>query len=306
VIMPTYRRPDQAVRMIAALEAQTLPADQFEVVLVDDSSGDGTYERLTERASRSPLAISVISTPHNMGGPAPGRDLGWRSTAAPILAFIDDDCVPDPKWLEAGLAAFDNPRLGVLQGQTRRPSDAPIGNWTLWREITGPTPFFEGCNLFFRRAAFEETGGFFYPHYGEDTVAGWAVVEAGWERGYASGASIVHDVEERGVGWHVRAGLKEHHMVGIAARHPQFRAEGFWRSWAFRRENAACTAAIAGVLLARWWRPALLLVVPYLRWRLPRARHADRARLALERFAVDAAQSAGHIAGSIKHRTVVL
>jgi GT2 family glycosyltransferase len=247
----------------------------------------------------------VLSTPEN-SGPAPARNIGWRAKSAPVLAFIDDDCVPGPGWLEAGLAAFENPRLGVLQGQTRRPAGATIGNWTLWREITGPTAFFEGCNLFFRREAFEQTGGFHYPFYGEDTVAGWSVVDAGWERGYAGDAVVLHDVEERGVGWHVRAGLQEHHLVDIAVRHPGFRAEAFWRPWAFRRENAACTAALAGVVLARWWRPALLLAVPYLRWRFPRAHHPERARLALERLAVDAAQSASLAVGSVRHRTLVL
>ncbi len=309
VVVPTYQRADGAARMIDALERQTLDRALFEVVLVDDCSPDGSVAEIAERGARSPLHVQVLSTPAN-AGPAGARNLGWRATRAALLAFVDDDCVPEPRWLEAGLARLvSDERLGVLQGQTRRPEGTKLGDWTLWREITGPTPFFEGCNIFYRREAFEATGGFdevlgFSP--GEDTAAGWAVVDAGWERGYESTAVVEHDVEERGVRWHIHNGFHESNLVGVAARHPGFRREAFWRPWAFRRENAACTVAVFGALAAARWRPALLLALPYVYWRRPPAGHHRRAALMAERLAVDTAQAAGLLVGSVRSRIVVL
>ena len=128
VVMPTYRRTNLALRMVDALEAQTLPREQFEVLLVDDCSGDGTFEALVERCASSPLSVRVLSTLRNGGGPAAARNLGWREARADLIAFVDDDCIPDRAWVAAGLAAMQaDQRVGVSQGRTLRPEGAAAG-----------------------------------------------------------------------------------------------------------------------------------------------------------------------------------
>ena len=79
-------------------------------------------------------------------GPAAARNAGWRTTDAELIAFIDDDCVPEPEWLEAGVAAMRaDDRLGVVQGCTRKPGGLTRRRLdALTRQIAGPTPFFEG------------------------------------------------------------------------------------------------------------------------------------------------------------------
>jgi GT2 family glycosyltransferase len=203
-------------------------------------------------------------------------------------------------------------RLGVVQGCTRTPEDAPIGNWTLTRQIDGPTPYFEGLNIFYRRAALEGTGGFDeeIANYGEDAALGWAVVDAGWLRGYAADAVVYHDAEERGVRYHLWAGLLERNVALIAKRHPRFREEAFWRPWAFRSKDAKFTLALVGVLVAVRRPAALVASVPYahhLYTRRPsRSSLKSQGRWFLERIAVDAAQFVGMRVGSIRHRVAVL
>lgn len=308
VVVPTYCRPHLLGRLVAALEAQTLPPDRFDVVVVDNASSDDTSTRLSALASASPLRLRHLI--EHKRGPAATRNAGWRASTAPIVAFIDDDCVPEPGWLAGGLATIStDDRIGVVQGCTRKPEGQPHGgDWTLWRQITEPTPFFEGCNIFYRRAALEQSDGFDEDigNYGEDTALGWSVIDGGWKRGYAEDAVAYHDVEERGVAYHVRTGLLERNVARIAKRYPDFRREAFWRPWAFRRENAAFTTAVAGALLATWRRPALLLALPYLLLRLPPRGHPRRGRLLLERIAVDAAQFAGMRLGSLRYRIAVL
>jgi GT2 family glycosyltransferase len=293
--------------MVNALERQALPAHAFDVVIVDNASPDDTSARLAALAEESPLRLRhLVETAR---GPAATRNAGWRACRSEIVAFVDDDCVPEPGWLAAGLAAITaHDRVGLVQGCTRKPEAAPLGDWTLWRHVSGPTPYFEGCNIFYRRAALEQAGGFDEEigNYGEDAALGWSVVDAGWARRYAPDAVVEHDVEERGFAFHVRTGLLEHNVARIARRHPSFRREAFWRPWAFRKENAAFTIALAGLLLGVRRPVALLLVVPYLRMRVPSRTHPRRLRLFAERVAVDAAQFVGMRVGSFRHRIAVL
>ncbi|MEY2569877.1 MAG: hypothetical protein QOE63_227, partial [Acidimicrobiaceae bacterium] len=150
-----------------------------------------------------------------------------------------------------------------------------------------------------------ETGGFDEEirWYGEDTSAGWKVVETGAERDFAPDAVVTHDLEERGLGWRIRHGWLERNLVELAARHPGLRSSAFWRPWAFRRESIAFPVAVLGLLAARRRPVAMLLVVPYV---VIRRLPLGRPRAAAGLVAVDAAQLAGHVAGSLRHGTLVL
>ncbi len=199
--------------------------------------------------------------------------------------------------------------IGVVQGYTTRPEGTELGDWTLWREVTAPSPWFEACNIFYRRAALERTNGFDeeIANYGEDTALGWAVLEAGWRRGFAEGAVVHHDVEERGVRYHLKTGLLERNVARLAKRYPDFRNDAFWRPWVFRRDDALFSLAIAGIALAPWRRSALLLTVPYLRRlhaRLPAGRR--RVRYLVELLLVDGAKFVGMRVGCIRYRIVVV
>src|SRR4051812_49763055 len=79
VVVPTCGRPELLGRCLAALDAQTLPRDTFEVIVIEDTGREG---------------------------PASARNRGWRRARAPIVAFTDDDCLPDAGWLAAGVAAM--------------------------------------------------------------------------------------------------------------------------------------------------------------------------------------------------------
>ncbi len=73
-------------------------------MIVDDGSTDETAEVLERERERGELDLRLISRAEN-GGLAVARQEGWRAARADLLAFTDDDCVPGPGWLAAGLAA---------------------------------------------------------------------------------------------------------------------------------------------------------------------------------------------------------
>jgi GT2 family glycosyltransferase len=306
VVAPTYQRVDRLRRLVAALEAQDLPPDRFEVLVVDDASQDATPEVLAQLVDASPLPhVRVLRLERN-GGPAAARNAGWRAARAEVVAFVDDDCTPTPGWAAAHVRAFDrNERLGVVQGWTQA-ADGARTPWSVAREVGYETPWFEGCNIAYRKAALEATGGFDEElrWYGEDTAAGWKVVEAGWERDFATGAVVVHDLEDRGLRWRIRHGWLETNLVRLAARHPGLRASGLWRRWAFRPQSVTLPLAVIAVVAAVVWTPwAALAVLPYL---LGRPELLRRPRGLAGLALVDAAASAGHLHGSIRGRALVL
>ncbi|GAA0964279.1 glycosyltransferase [Actinocorallia libanotica] len=87
-------------RCLDALDAQTVRSE-LEVIVVDDGSLDETAEVVGEHDAL------LLQHPRNLGAPA-ARNTGWRAASAPVVAFLDDDCVPEEKWAELLLAAYKN------------------------------------------------------------------------------------------------------------------------------------------------------------------------------------------------------
>src|SRR5207253_5026154 len=90
VVIPTYRRRERVLRHVAALSQQTW--EDFEVVVVDDGSGDGTAEAL--RALETPFPLTVVAQQNQ--GAAQARNAGAAAAGGELLLFLDDDMEADP------------------------------------------------------------------------------------------------------------------------------------------------------------------------------------------------------------------
>ena len=106
VVIPTRNRLELLRDALRGLAAQTLPASEFEVVVVDNGSTDGTFESLSAESEDYPYALNVIKNPDCERGPAPARNLGVREAKGQIIAFLDSDCRPDVDWLSAAADVF--------------------------------------------------------------------------------------------------------------------------------------------------------------------------------------------------------
>jgi glycosyltransferase involved in cell wall biosynthesis len=156
VVLPTYNRRDRLLGCLRRLAAQTLAPDRFEVVVISDGSSDGTAAAARAAADGLPFPLTVIEAPH--GGPGSARNHGIARARAPVIAFVDDDVEVDPSWLAAGLAPFADPDLGGVEGRT----EAVLGDDSLYTgNVSNPDGgIYPTCNIFYRKSALEEAGGF--------------------------------------------------------------------------------------------------------------------------------------------------
>jgi GT2 family glycosyltransferase len=129
VIIPTYNRASLLERSLESLTDQTLPRDEFEVVVVDDGSSDWTQSVCTKLADRLPLRYFRIEN----SGISAAKNLGVFASRAPLLLFFDDDDVADPGLLEAHVEAHrEHPDEQV----------AVLG-YTTWADELEVTPIME-------------------------------------------------------------------------------------------------------------------------------------------------------------------
>ena len=103
VVIPAHARVAKLQRCLEALTLQTLPRDAFEVIVCDDGSPEPIAPAL-ERF-RDQLTLTVVRQKRR--GPAAARNEGARHASGTLLAFTDDDCVPEDDWLEHLTANID-------------------------------------------------------------------------------------------------------------------------------------------------------------------------------------------------------
>jgi glycosyltransferase involved in cell wall biosynthesis len=323
VVVSTYRRPEFLDELIKALTNQTLDHKHYEVIVVDNGSGDDTWLTLKDLVRSTSARMTVTSLATNRG-PGGGRNHGISFVRAPLMLITDDDCLPTPGWLEAMKAAFEAGG-DVLQGFVDSdPSDrAGAGPWTHTKVINQPTPFFETCNVGYRTAALRAVGGFDEKDaltaqiggraFGEDALLAWRVQEAGGTPMFVPDGLVYH----RNIPGDFRHWLRgQRNLVGfpgLGNRSPLV-AKWFWHRHFLAEETALFDLALLGVvgfLLTR--RPLMgLLLVPYLRHRWPYALGKSNGErpLALARMAqlavADGVSFASLAEGSIRHRRLVL
>jgi GT2 family glycosyltransferase len=154
-------------RVLDHLDHQTAPASEFEVVVVADAKDDRGDELDAAVADRRYASRRLQA---DRPGASAARNLGWRSAAAPIVLFIDDDVLPERTFIAEHLAAHRRwaaTEVGVL-GRLR------------WADELRVTPFMRWVE---RGIQFDF-----------DAIDG---VDAGWGRFYTANASVKRELLER-------------------------------------------------------------------------------------------------------------
>jgi GT2 family glycosyltransferase len=287
-------------RCLDAIAQLTVPVGvTVDVVVVDNGSNDGTWQLLQQRPH--------LTTRRVHGSVGVARNATLALATGDVVAYTDSDCVPDTEWLVHGLAPFADPSVGVVQGRTR-PAEDSGGPWSVTQDIDARTGLFEACNVLYRREVLKAAGGFgeSIGFFGEDTVAGWRVLRAGWRDVFAPDAVVAHDVTRPGYRWHVRRARYYAHWPELIRDFPEVRRDLLWHHWFLRRRSAESLLTLAGLLLARR-RPAALIATAPLLWRhRPTGLSREAARQSAGAVVFDLAVELALLQGTVKARTVLL
>lgn len=166
VVIPSYARPAALRRCLSALSAQTLQREHYEVIVVDDGS-PVPLEDVTA-ACRGPLDLTLLR--QRNAGPGAARNRGAAIARGELLVFTDDDCLPDPGWLEAMARQHATTPADLLGGRVVNHDPDNIyaetsqfileGAYRYYAAHPGPGQFFASNNMAVPAAAFAELGGF--------------------------------------------------------------------------------------------------------------------------------------------------
>ena len=149
VVIPSHGRPLRLRWLLNALEEQTLAADRFEVIVAHDyepavAAAIFDSHPLRRRGMLRAIALGADA------GPSRKRELGWRAARARFVAFTDDDCRPEPGWLQAMLEAAGRDRGAIVQGATR-PDPLELDNYAAPHHrslyVDPPGEFAQTCNI---------------------------------------------------------------------------------------------------------------------------------------------------------------
>lgn len=251
VVVPTYRRNDLLARCLAALVAQEYPPDAYEIIVADDAASCETRRLVGSWLARSRCPVRYLPVTASRG-PAAARNCGWHAARGEIIAFTDDDCVPDPGWLRAGVAAFGYPTA----------SDARGGVAAVFGRIMVPIPprptdherdtaglecaEHATANCFYRRQILCAVGGFderFTAAWREDSDLAFTVLERHEHIVRSSKAVVVHPVRAARWGSSMYQQRKSMYNALLYKKHPSLYRARIQPSppWHYYR--------IAGVLL---------------------------------------------------------
>ncbi len=174
---------------------QQLRYPHYEVIVVDDGSTDDTA------AIAAQYGYRVIRTPNQ--GLSSARNTGLAAATGEIVAYTDDDTVPQPYWLHYLASTFLTSEYMAVGGPNLPPADDSFIAQCVASAPGGPVhvlitdrdaEHIPGCNMAFRRAALVEVGGF-DPTFciaGDDVDVCWRMLDRGWLIGFNPAALVWH------------------------------------------------------------------------------------------------------------------
>lgn len=206
VIVPSFNRKSEIQELLSSLALQQLDRDQFEVVIVDDGSNDGTEELVKHFKSTENLDILYLKQNHK--GPGAARNLGMDSAKYDIFVFIDSDCTAPPLWLKIIKEIFDkNPKVKAFGGRDDARLDfAPLLlaiNYSMTSFLTTGgmrggkkkrlAKFYpRSFNMGLHRDLYKKIGGFGNLRHGQDIEFSNRIIKSGEKVVYIADAVVYH------------------------------------------------------------------------------------------------------------------
>jgi glycosyltransferase involved in cell wall biosynthesis/predicted SAM-dependent methyltransferase len=226
VVISTYNRAAGLRATLEGLRHQTY--DDFEVVVVNGPSTDDTAAVLATYADRIHVGTCGEQSLTR------SRNVGIALASGDVVAFIDDDAIPEPAWLIELAAAYADPSIGGaggivydhtgmrLQyryavcsriGEPRWDVEAPLATHVVPR--SDPFLYLQGTNQSYRRRRLVEVGGFNerLEHYFDDSEIAMQVIDAGHPLRALPNAGVHHKYMASSVRNHQRVLIDPYRII---------------------------------------------------------------------------------------------
>ncbi len=199
VVVPTHDRPILLQRTVDALARQRGVC--FDVLVVDDGSRPAA--RVSPPAVAAWTSFRILRN-DVARGPARARNRGWRAARGPLVAFTDDDCVPEPGWLATLASTLQDAPAAVagVGGRVLPVGDGLVSRYMTFHRILEPPRslnYLVTASCAFRREALESVRGFderVRTPGGEDPGLSFALRRRGFRLGFAPDAVVRHHYRE--------------------------------------------------------------------------------------------------------------
>lgn len=138
IIIPTYNRKDVLEKCLAALSNQTYPKNNYEIIVIDDGSFDGTEIMMKSYSDDFPCPLKYFRQENK--GPAAARNVGIKNASGQIILFTGDDIIAQPNFIEEHMKwheLYPQNNTSVL-GLITWSTDIVITPFMYWLENGGP------------------------------------------------------------------------------------------------------------------------------------------------------------------------
>ncbi len=157
VIIPAFNSEQYIRDCLDSLRKQSLSADEYEIIVVDNGSADRTVEIAQS------LGVKVVPGPQLTVSAL--RNLGAAQAQGDILAFVDSDCCVAEDWLRLAVELIGSKGAAAIGYWYRLPHDLTWVErvWDLHmslKRVTGYVPWLPSSNFFIRKSVFEKISGF--------------------------------------------------------------------------------------------------------------------------------------------------
>lgn len=199
VTICTFNRCALLKKLLLALESQSVDYSQFEVIICDSHSTDGTDAMIREFVAQTKLSVHHVHTKNNL---AAKRNIGIETAQHQLVIFLDDDCIPDTNFISGHQDFFKTIPTGtkiISCGEVRYPTQwVNKSNYYRFRDSRhfGFTPNYVlpesldfktivVMNMCFEKSLFQSTVAHvdeaFIGYGAEDQDLGWRLQEHGYE-----------------------------------------------------------------------------------------------------------------------------
>jgi lipopolysaccharide/colanic/teichoic acid biosynthesis glycosyltransferase/glycosyltransferase involved in cell wall biosynthesis len=200
VVVPAHNHAGTIAHCLDGLARQTLAGGQWELIVVDAQSSDGSPAVVAAwAAAHRDVPLRQLSA--SSASLAAARNLGVAAACAPVVLFAEADCVPAPNWAAALAAAFDAGEVMGARGTFRTEQKGLVPRFVQveyedrYDRMRGRATidFIDNYSAGYRRDVFQANGGF-DSEFGacEDQELSFRLAEKGYRLVFAPKAVVTH------------------------------------------------------------------------------------------------------------------